>query len=272
MPKPPKDLRRFESLLKVVEDLRGPDGCPWDKEQTFATLTRFAIEEAHELAEAIDSEDINAFRDELGDFLLQVVLHSEIARQAGLFDIYDVIEGISAKMVRRHPHVFSDAKVNSSSEVLANWSQIKAQEKASKKSDSSNAAKISDAFDIPLGLPALLRAHKVGEKTKKLAFDWDSSEQCWKKVEEEFSELLEVIQQKPLVNERAEEEFGDLLFSLVQWGRHSGIDSEQALRKTNQRFIKRFNKMQELVRAAGLDWSTLPPPEKERLWKEAKCL
>ena len=163
MPKPPKDLRRFESLLKVVEDLRGPDGCPWDKEQTFSSLTRFAIEEAHELAEAIDSGDMAAFKDELGDLLLQVVLHSEIARQSALFDIFDVIEGLSEKMIRRHPHVFADVQVSSSSEVLKNWAEIKAQEKAAKIKPDDSAQK-ENPFDIPSGLTATLRAHKIGEK------------------------------------------------------------------------------------------------------------
>ncbi len=156
MPKPPNNLRDFAGLVKVVEHLRGPEGCPWDKEQSHETLTRFAIEEAFELGEAIDSGDQKAIRDELGDLLLQVVLHSEIARQEGRFDVNDVIQNISEKMVRRHPHVFADVKVNTSEEVLSNWTEIKAKEKGHK-----------DPFDIPKALPSLLRAHKIGEKTKK---------------------------------------------------------------------------------------------------------
>lgn len=263
MPKAPQNLREFESLLKVVEDLRGPDGCPWDKEQTHDTLTRFAIEEAHELSEAIDSGDQNAIRDELGDVLLQVVLHSEIARQEKRFDIHDVIQNISEKMVRRHPHVFESSdgqaptKAQNSEAVLTNWAEIKAKEKGHK-----------DPFDIPKNLPALLRAHKIGEKTKKVAFDWETSEQCWTKVTEELGELQQAVNE----NNRTEieAELGDLLFSLSQWARHMDLDAEQALRKTNMSFEQRFKKMQELVKTAGLSWASLPADQKEKYWKLAK--
>jgi tetrapyrrole methylase family protein / MazG family protein len=285
MPKAPENLREFSSLLKVVEHLRGPDGCPWDKEQTAGSLTRFAIEEAFELAEAIDSGDVGAFKDELGDLLLQVILHSEIARQEGKFDVFDVIQNLSEKMVRRHPHVFADVKVGSSGEVLANWAEIKKAEGKTK------------IFDIPSGMPSLLRAHKIGEKTKKLSFDWENAAQCWEKVDEELDELEEAkaavvreharaerypapLDHTPVksvtgVNltaedEELEKEFGDVLFSLVQWARHMKIDSEQALRKTNMRFEARFERMQSMVKAAGLDWSTLSPAEKEKYWKQAK--
>lgn len=254
MPKAPENLREFAGLLKVVEHLRGPDGCPWDKEQTASTLTRFAIEEAHELAEAIDSGDLKAFKDELGDLLLQVILHSEIARQEGKFDVFDVIQNLNEKMVRRHPHVFADVKVGSSGEVLANWADIKKAEGKTK------------IFDIPSGMPALLRAHKIGEKTKKLAFDWENAKQCWQKVDEELGELAAAK-----THEEIEDEFGDVLFSLVQWARHNKIDSEQALRKTNMRFEARFEKMQSLVKKDGLEWGTLPPELKEKYWKLAKA-
>lgn len=258
MPKAPDNLREFAGLLKVVEHLRGPDGCPWDKEQTHSTLTRFAIEEAHELGDAIDSGDQRAIRDELGDLLLQVVLHSEIARQEKRFDINDVIQNISEKMVRRHPHVFGDVKAETSEQVLDNWAEIKAKEKGHK-----------DPFDIPKGLPSLLRAHKIGEKTKKVAFDWDSPPQCWHKVEEELGELKEAVASGN--REEMEAELGDLLFSLAQWARHMDLDAEQALRKNNLGFEKRFKKMQSLVKEAGLDWGTLPPTDKEKFWKRAKA-
>jgi tetrapyrrole methylase family protein/MazG family protein len=258
MPKAPENLREFEGLIKVVEFLRGPDGCPWDKEQTHATLTRFAIEEAHELADAIDSGDVNEIRDELGDVLLQVVLHSEIARQEGRFDIYDVVQAISEKMVRRHPHVFGDVVAETSAAVLKNWAEIKAAEKGRKKT----------LFDVPKGMPALLRAVKIGEKTKKVDFDWDNPAQCWDKVEEELGELREAV--KIGDKNAIEAEFGDLLFSLAQWARHSGIDPEQALRKTNVSFEERFTKMQELVKADGREWASLNATDKEIYWKKAK--
>lgn len=257
MPIPPKNTRDFEGLLKIVEDLRGPEGCPWDKEQTHTSLTRFAIEEAHELADAIDSGDSKAIRDELGDMLLQVVLHAEIARQDGLFDIHDVIQNISEKMIRRHPHVFDDTKAATSDEVLDNWAKIKAKEKGHK-----------DPFDIPKSLPSLLRAHKIGEKTKTVAFDWNSPQSCWSKVEEELNEVRLATAQ----NDRAEieAELGDVLFSLAQWARHMGFDSEQALRKANVNFEKRFRRMQALIEAAGLNWENLTAEDKEKFWKMAK--
>jgi tetrapyrrole methylase family protein/MazG family protein len=258
MPKAPENLREFEGLIKVVEFLRGPDGCPWDKEQTHETLTRFAIEEAHELADAIDSGDVNEIRDELGDVLLQVILHSEIARQEGRFDIYDVVQAISEKMVRRHPHVFGDVVAETSAAVLKNWAEIKAAEKGRKKT----------LFDVPKGMPALLRAVKIGEKTKKVDFDWDNSAQCWDKVEEELGELQAAV--KIGDKSAVEAEFGDLVFSLAQWARHSGIDPEQALRKTNLSFEERFTKMQALVKADGREWASLNATDKENYWKKAK--
>lgn len=258
MPKAPDNLRDFSSLIKVVESLRGPDGCPWDKEQTHSSLTRYAIEEAFELAEAIDGGDLKELRDELGDLLLQVILHSEIARQDQTFDIHDVIENLNQKMIRRHPHVFADVKVEGSQEVLKNWSQIKAQEKGL-------APGRPLSFDIPQDLPSLLRSQKIGEKTSKVAFDWENADQCWEKVLEEIRELSEA--------ETAEEkrsELGDVLFSLAQWARHQGMDSEQCLRQGNTRFESRFRRMQERLATAGQSLETLSPSEKERAWKAAK--
>lgn len=262
MPKAPENLREFSSLLKVVEFLRGPDGCPWDKEQTHQTLTRYAIEEAFELAEAMDAGDRGEIRDELGDLLLQVILNAEIARQEGEFDIFDVIENLNAKMIRRHPHVFGDVKVSGSSDVLKNWAEIKAEEKG-------HSTEKPLSFDIPLGLPALIRAQKIGEKTGKVDFDWSSPKECWAKVREETAELEEAIS----LNEREamEDELGDLLFSLAQLARHLRLDSEQALRRCNRRFEERFTRMQERVLADGLKWSELSSDERERYWKAAKA-
>jgi tetrapyrrole methylase family protein/MazG family protein len=263
MPKAPENTRAFEGLVKVVEHLRGPEGCPWDKEQTHQTLTRFAIEEAHELAEAVDSGDPKAIKEELGDVLLQVVLNSEIARQEGLFDVHDVIQTLSEKMIRRHPHVFGEVKVGSSDEVLKNWTQIKAEEKGETKEQQKPLS-----FNIPDGLPALIRAQKIGEKTKRVHFDWENADQTWTKVAEEYGELKEALDSKDKTE--IEAELGDLLFSLAQLARHLDLDSEQAIRKCNTRFEKRFRKMQELVASAGKNWETLPANEKEIYWKKAK--
>lgn len=269
MPKAPENLREFSSLLKVVEFLRGPEGCPWDKEQTHQSLTRFAIEEAHELGEAIDAGDQKELIGELGDLLLQVVLHSEIARQDGRFDIHDVIANLNDKMIRRHPHVFGDVKVKDANEVLQNWSQIKAEEKGTKEF----------AFDIPAALPSLIRAQKIGEKTEKIGFDWDSPAAVWDKVQEEIAELeaeLNALSEAQSADDsnavlrKIEAEIGDGFFSLAQLARHLNLDAEQCSRKANARFEARFAKMRELVKAAGFEWETLPPAEKEQFWARAK--
>ena len=259
---PPKNLRTFEALVEVVRALRGPDGCPWDKEQTHRTLTPYAIEEAHELAEAIERGQGQEMVEELGDLLLQVALHSEIGRQESKFDIHDVIETLNTKMVRRHPHVFSDTKAETSGEVLQNWAVIKASEKAAKgKSEPTG-------FEIPVSLPALSRASKIGSKTKKHKFDWSKPEEVLAKVEEELLEVREAIQSG--TPEEKEAEIGDLLFSVAQLARHVGVEPEQALRTTNQRFENRFFKMKELAKKSGRDFDALTPSELEELWGKVK--
>jgi tetrapyrrole methylase family protein/MazG family protein len=255
-------MRDFKTLLEVVERLRGPDGCPWDKEQTHKSLTRFALEEAFELAEAIDQGQDAEMIEELGDLLLQVVLHSEIARQEKRFDVGDVVASISEKMIRRHPHVFGDQSVKNSEEVLKNWSEIKAREKAAKPKPR--------GFDVPEALPALVRAQKIGEKTRRQNFDWASPKEVMLKVEEELNEVKEAIQGGS--REEVESEIGDLLFSVAQLARHLNCDPEQTLRRCNRRFEKRFFKMRELAEAEGVDFETLPAPQLESLWTRAKKL
>ena len=185
MPKAPNNSRSFDSLVQVVEALRGPDGCPWDKEQNHQTLTRYAIEETYELVEAMDKGDDREIREELGDVLLQVVLNAEIARQRGAFDINDVIESICTKMVSRHPHVFGDVEVSGSGEVLKNWQELKAQEKANKP--------VKKNFNLTRGLPALMASQKIGEKTSHMNFDWKNASEVVQKVREEMDEVLEEI-------------------------------------------------------------------------------
>lgn len=261
MPQPPKNLRSFESLVQIVRDLRGPEGCPWDKEQTHETLTRFAIEEAHELAEAIDQEETSAIVEELGDLLLQVVLHSEIGRQKGRFALEDVINSISSKMIRRHPHVFSDSHAENAEQVLKKWSELKKQEKPSQE---------DEQFAIPPHMPALLRAFKIGEKTQRESFDWASPQEVFAKVAEEADEVREALGAADTT--QLHDEIGDLLFSVAQLARHTNCDPEQALRRCNQRFEKRYFNMKKLARNRGQDFSTLGSAEKESLWTEVKRL
>jgi tetrapyrrole methylase family protein/MazG family protein len=262
MVQPPRDPHTFDAFVKIVEALRGPDGCPWDKEQTHRTLAPYAIEEAHELAESIENGDEAEMIGELGDVLLQVVLHAEIARQEGRFTIEDVIRGISEKMIRRHPHVFADVNVSSSKDVLNNWAKVKEQEKAGR-------PKVQ-AFDLPKALPALQRAHKIGDKTQKVGFDWPDATGVFEKVEEEIGELRAEFSANPREPAKLEHEIGDVLFSVSQLARHLGLDAEQALRVANTRFESRYFKMRANVEAGGLAWDTLSDGEKEAAWQQAK--
>jgi uncharacterized protein YabN with tetrapyrrole methylase and pyrophosphatase domain len=292
MIQPPSNLRAFESLLQIVEALRGPNGCPWDKEQTHRSLAPFAIEEAHELAEAIEGGSAAEMIGELGDVLLQVVLHAEIGRQAGAFDIFDVIEGIGAKMVRRHPHVFasaatgatpSDSSADSdggspvaidlpvqaartSEEVLKNWAAIKSAEK-SKKGDGGKA--LARGFEVPVALPALARAQKIGAKTREARFDWDDWRGVWEKIEEELGELKEACERGGPAEQ--ESELGDLLFTLAQLARHLRLEAEQSLRTTSARFERRYLAMRALLDADGRDFAKMPVAEMEPYWQRAKA-
>lgn len=274
---PPKNTREFQSFVEVVAALRSPEGCPWDKEQTHQTLTQYAIEEAHELAEAIDRNNQNDIIEELGDLLLQVVLHSEIAKQDGRFTLTDVIQVVTEKMIRRHPHVFSDVKVSSSKDVLDNWAKIKATEKATTattdvktaRAEPSAAQQMTSPFaSIPKAMPALLRAQKIGSKTVRYNFDWQNPWQVIEKVEEELAELKEAIKEKSISEQQLE--LGDLLFSVVQLARHLNFDAEQSLRLTNHKFEVRFAKMHELVQLDQKVFSELPVSELEKYWQRAK--
>lgn len=279
MVKPPDNLETFESFLKIVEALRGPDGCPWDKEQTHRTLTPYAIEEAHELAEAIEAGDEKEMVAELGDLLLQVVLHSEIGRQEGRFSIEDVLRSIGEKMVRRHPHVFGSTEVSGSNDVLNNWAKIKAEEKAAKAA-SGVKAEIQTRFDIPRALPALQRAHKIGDKTNRVGFDWPDASGVFMKLDEEVEELrvefAKVSNNKSALTDDLKSalshELGDVLFSTAQLARHLGLEAEQCLRDANSRFERRYFTMRTHVEAAGQDWAQLSDEEKEQAWQKAKRL
>jgi tetrapyrrole methylase family protein/MazG family protein len=263
VPKPPENLRDFQSLVEIIAHLRGPEGCPWDKKQTHNSLTRFAIEEAFELAEACDNGDTQHIKEELGDLLLQVVLHAEVAKQDSGFDIADVIEVLSEKMVRRHPHVFSDVNAESASEVESNWYEIKRQEKRAKGESSER-----QWIELPSGLPALMSAFKIGKKSKKIDFDWPDVKGVLAKVEEELGEVKEAMQSADPAAIKAE--LGDLLFSTAQLARHLDVDPEEALRQCNSRFLDRVDQMMEVCKEKGLDWMSLSDIDKEQIWQEAK--
>ncbi len=267
----PKNTDQFQALVEVVKALRAPGGCPWDREQTHQTLTQYAIEEAHELADAIDTGKVPLMVEELGDLLLQVILHAEIGRQEGSFSLDDVIRGITEKMIRRHPHVFSDVKVENSAEVMKNWAQIKDAEKnAQDQASGSNIKKLdgNPFASIPQNMPALIRAQKIGSKTVRYHFDWQNPQQVIEKIEEELGELKEAIREKPQIEQQLE--MGDLLFTVAQLARHLGFDCEQSLRLTNKKFETRFMKMHEMVQADKKVFADLPIQELESYWQRAK--
>lgn len=266
MERVPSNLRQIESLVEIVSALRGPQGCPWDKEQTHESLTQYAIEETHELVEVIETPEGPArdqkIKEELGDVLFQVILHSQLASERGAFTLEDVIASISEKLVRRHPHVFGDVEVENSQDVIRNWEEIKKKEKAAQ------GEKSPYALNVP-PLPALQQAYKIGKRTEKFQFDWSDLEGVMLKVEEEFSELREALDGDS--DDEIFHELGDVLFSLAQLGRHLEMEPEQVLRKANARFATRFQKMVEIATAEGVDWGTLPLEQKESFWQKAKA-
>lgn len=232
-------------LVKVIHRLQAPDGCPWDREQTHQSLAPNLLEEAHETLEAIDSGDPGRLREELGDLLLQVVFHAEIASRERTFDIDDVAEAIVAKLVKRHPHVFGDVKVGSAAEVLVNWERIKSEEKGEHPVD----------HEIPPTLPALARASKVQRRAAGTGFDWRTREAALAKVHEELDEL------ENAPPERSEEELGDLLFAVAALGRRLHVDPETALRKATARFSERFDRMKAEAAVEGVALEDLSEAE-----------
>jgi tetrapyrrole methylase family protein/MazG family protein len=240
--------RQLLELVRVMARLRGPGGCPWDAEQTHASLARHLLEETHELLAAIDGGDGAAIRDELGDVLLQVVFHAQIAADAGAWDVDDVAQGLVDKLVRRHPHVFGEVEVSGADEVLLNWEQIKVEEKGG------DAGGLED--DIPASLPALARAAKVQRRAAGFGFDWRTSEAALAKLHEELAEL-----EAAGTPEEAEAELGDVLFAAAAVARRLGVDPESALRRTTTRFAERYAAMQARARAEGADLASMDDDE-----------
>ena len=261
---------RLEDLLAVMARLRDKDtGCPWDIEQTFASIAPYTIEEAYEVADAISREDLEALKDELGDLLLQVVYHAQMASEAGRFDFNDVVDGIARKMIRRHPHVFGDA---SREEFLTQnlWQRIKAEEKAEKV----KASGVSRLDDVPLALPALSRAVKLQKRAAEVGFDWPSLKPVLAKAEEEIAELKSAIGDTHGTTDgharRVAEEFGDLLFVMANIARHLKIDPEAALREANTKFVRRFKSIEVALAKEGRKCEDATLEEMDQLWDEAK--
>ena len=251
----------WSNLVNIVAKLRSPEGCPWDRAQTHTSLKRFLLEEAYELLEAIDAGDPQAMKDELGDVLLQVLLHAQIAAENGQFSMDDVITNLSEKLVRRHPHVFGQVSAETPEEVMVNWEAIKRREKAG-----SQRTSVLDGG--PKELPALMRAEKIQKKAAKVGFDWDHTWEVVEKVKEEFKELEEAAaagQQAEL-----EEELGDLLFAVVNLARFIKVDPEFALQKATAKFIERFHLLESYAQEADLDLAELDLDGLNELWDRAK--
>lgn len=252
----------FEGLLDIMARLRGPGGCPWDREQTRTSLKPYVIEEAYEVLDAIESGESGALVEELGDLLLQVIFHAQIARELGEFTIVDLLQRLTDKMISRHPHVFGETSVGSAAEALRQWEAIKQQE-AKRKGVSG-----SRLDGVPRALPGLLRAQRVQGKAARVDFDWPSANHAWEKVEEEVREAAEAMRGGD--PERIQEELGDLLFSLVNVARLSDLDAEEALQGAIEKFRRRFTQMEADLSAQGTPMGSVSQEEMERSWEAVK--
>lgn len=246
-------LDAFARLLTIMDELR--EQCPWDRKQTFQTLRNLTIEETYELADAILEEDVPGIKEEIGDLMLHMVFYAKIADEQQGFDIGDALNAVCDKLIKRHPHIYGDVKVKDEEEVKRNWEQLKLQE-----------GKKSVLAGVPKSLPAMVKAYRMQEKTKQVGFEWENAEQVWEKVEEEIQEFKETLEQD-MPQARREEEFGDVLFSLVNYARFVNIDPETALERINQKFKKRF----EYIEAhAHKSLNDMTLAEMDHLWNEAK--
>ena len=253
--------RSFDELVALMTKLRGPDGCPWDRKQTFESLKPFIVEESYEVVDAIDKNDRSALAEELGDFLLQAVFVAEIAREEGSFDIGDVITAIHNKLVRRHPHVFGDVEAKDAEQVLVNWEKLKNEER--------KAENKSVLAGVPQSLPALLKASRLTEKAARVGFDWRRAEDVFAKIDEEVHELHDAIDGKN--PQDIHEEIGDLLFSIANIARKLDVNAEEALQSANRKFMRRFESMERSVRGEGRNLDQLTLEQMDALWDEAKA-
>jgi XTP/dITP diphosphohydrolase len=249
---PPADFNR---LIQIMEDLR--EKCPWDKKQTIHTLRQQTIEETYELADAITDKDWNGIKEELGDLLLHIIFYAKIGVEENKFTLQEVIDGVCNKLIKRHPHIYGDVKVNNEEDVKKNWEQIKLAE-----------GKKSVLSGVPKSLPAMVKAMRIQEKAKQVGFEWATKEKVWEKVEEEKSELLEAVDSGRAAH--IEEEAGDLFFSVINYVRFLKVDAENALELTNKKFIKRFLLMEEAVEQKGMNLGNMNLEEMDAIWNEIK--
>ncbi|ARR50110.1 nucleoside triphosphate pyrophosphohydrolase [Photobacterium damselae subsp. damselae] len=255
----------IEQLLSIMAKLRDPkNGCPWDIKQSFDSIVPYTLEEAYEVADAIEKQNWLDVKEELGDLLFQVVFYSQMAKEQDLFDFDEVVAGICEKLTRRHPHVFADKQFASEAEVKANWEAEKAKERADKAVDNSILA------NVPLAMPALTRADKIQKRCAQFGFDWDSVAPVAEKVVEELDEVMDEFQQVTLDQNRIEEEMGDLLFSVVNLSRHLNVNPERALQKANKKFERRFRKVEKNVLEQGMEISNCSLEQLDQEWNIVK--
>jgi MazG family protein len=269
----PTTGERFERAVSIMARLRGPGGCPWDREQTFDSIKPYTVEETYEVLEAIDNRNWGELPAELGDLLLQVLFYSQMANEQDKFSIDDVLDRLSEKLVSRHPHVFGDVKAETSSDVLRNWEAIKRKEK--EQQGSPNQQPQSVLAGVSPAMPALLEAHKLGSRASKVGFDWPDVDGLVEKLEEEVRELQQELKHVPeskskVVPGNIEEEVGDLFFVLVNLARHLAVDPESALKKTNRKFRRRFHWMENQLNLSGRIAKEASMEELESLWQQAK--
>lgn len=250
-----EQLKAFERLLDIMDDLR--EKCPWDKKQTFQSLKHLTVEEVYELNDAISENNTNEIKKELGDLLLHIVFYAKIGSETNDFDIADVCHAISEKLISRHPHIYGDAVANDEQAVKENWEKLKLKE--------SNKSVLSG---VPQSLPAIIKAYRIQDKVKGVGFDWNNKEDVWQKVEEELNEFKVEVANNDFENQ--EQEFGDVLFALINYARFCNINPEEALNKTNNKFINRFTRMEELIKNDSKTIGDLPLNELDSYWNEVK--
>jgi tetrapyrrole methylase family protein/MazG family protein len=256
---PEAELRTFEGLRRIIARLRAPDGCPWDRVQTHASLKPYLLEEAYEALAALDESDTDKLCDELGDLLLEVLLHVQLAEEAGEFTLADVVGRIASKLVRRHPHVFGEERADTPEEVMARWAELKQEERPG------TPEAYSALASMPLAMPALAYAQRLQDRAARVGFRWPDIRQAEGKLEEEIGELTQAVDA-----DEKREEMGDVLFMIVSLARYLELDAEEALRLANGKFYRRFTSMEAIARERGLVLADLSLPELEALWAEAK--
>lgn len=262
MEKQQRDTDQLAKLIALIKKLRSPDGCPWDREQQKEDIGKYLLEESYEVVDALETKNPQALKEELGDLLFQILFIGEICTESGLFSLEDVMDGIHEKMIRRHPHVFGDTNVNSVQEVKYNWQQIKQEERK-------NTVDGDNPFSgIPRSLPALRKAQKISSLASGYGFDWEEADGVWQKIKEELREFEAAAQSKnPL---KTQDEFGDILFTMVNLSRFLGIDAETALNGATAKFVQRFSRVTQKLALMGITWEKATPEQTDALWNDVK--